>query len=114
MRFYLQMGHGMMGMNRALLRQFAGGLDSGVILWPRTLNREQVERHAREVRDEGAAVLFDTCFYVPTTERARILDFPYWDGVSFDTEAFTGAQGADFCRRVVEYQVGTLDVTEVL
>jgi hypothetical protein len=114
MRFYLQMGYGMMGMNRTLLQQFGDGLNSGVILWPRTLDREQVERHAREIHAAGGAVLFDTCFYVPNTERSRILNFPYWDNVSFETGAFTGPTGAEFCQRVIEYQAETLNVTEIL
>ena len=114
MRFFLQMGHGMMGMNRALLQQYAAGRDAGVILWPRTLEQEQVERHAREIHAIGASVLFDTCFYVPNTERARILNFPYWNDVTFETGAFTGATGAEFCRRVIDYQVNILNVTDVL
>ncbi len=114
MRFFLQMGYGMMGMNRELLLQFGAGTDSGVIVWPRTLDREQVERHAREIRDVGASLLFDPCFYVPNTGRSRILDYPYWENISFNTSDFTGQAGRDFCRRVIEYQVSILNVTEIL
>lgn len=108
------MGYGMMGMNRELLRRFNAGTDSGVIVWPRTLDREQVERHAREIRSEGASLLFDPCFYVPNTSRSRILDYPYWENVNFSTSDFTGQAGVDFCRRVIEYQVNILNVTEIL
>jgi hypothetical protein len=113
-RYLLQTGAGMMSMNRELLRQYRAGREAGVILWPRTMTPEQVERHAREVHEEGGSVLFDPCFYVPHTERAQILNFPYWEGVSFETTEFTGDAGRDFCRRAIDYQVHDLKVTEVL
>ncbi len=114
MRYFLQTGHGMMAMNRDLLTQFGGGRDAGAILSPRTYTPEQVERHAGEVREHGGAVLFDPCFYVPHTDRAQILNFPFWQGVTFETAEFTGDTGRDFCRRVIDYQVNVLGVTEVL
>lgn len=114
MRFLIQMGHGMMAMNRELLQRFNDDRSAGVIIWPRTLERNQVERHAQEIRDFGASVLFDPCFYLPTTTLPRILDFPYWEGVDFHTLDFTGQQGIDFCRRVIDYQINTLDVTKVI
>ena len=42
------------------------------------------------------------------------MDYPYWDNVNFNTADFTGQAGVDFCRRVIEYQVNILNVTEVL
>ena len=114
MRFFMQLGHGMRAMNCDLIRHFAGGLGSGVIMGTRVVDRAQIERHAAEVSEAGAAVLFDPCFYVPAAARPRILDYPYWDDVAFDTTDFAGAAGADFCRRVIDYQVNTLDVTEVI
>jgi len=104
----------MMAMNRELLGDFADGTDSGVIIWPRTLERHQLERHAQEIRDVGACLLYDSCFYVPYTTRSKILNLPYWNGVDFNTTDFTGRDGTDFCRRVIEYQIDTLQVTEVL
>lgn len=114
MRYFLQMGYGMMAMNLELIEEFAAAKQAGVIVWPRTLSRTQVERHAKEVREAGASLLFDPCFYVPNTERQSILDYPYWDGIKFDTVDFTGQEGRDFCKRVIEYQVHTLCVDSVL
>lgn len=108
------MGHGMMAMNRELLGNFNDGRQSGVIIWPRTLKQDQIECHAREIRELGASLLFDSCFYVPDTTRWKILHLPYWDGVDFNTADFAGREGFDFCRRVIEYQIETLNVTEVL
>lgn len=114
MRFFIQMGHGMMAMNLELLRNFGDGEQSGVIIWPRTLRQDQLERHASEIRELGAALLFDSCFYVPDTSRWKILDLPYWSGVDFNTIDFAGKDGIEFCRRVIDYQVDVLHVTEVL
>lgn len=114
MRFFMQLGHGMRSLNRDLLRQFAGGLGAGVVLGPRVVDRQQNEKHAAEVNETGASVLFDPCFYDPHTTRESIRDYPYWDGLTFDTNDFSGTVGADFCRRVIDYQVTALDVTEVI
>ncbi|MCL5406431.1 MAG: hypothetical protein M1398_06905 [Deltaproteobacteria bacterium] len=114
MRFFIQMGHGMMAMNRELIEKFNDGQKSGVIIWPRTLTQDQIERHASEVRGLRASLLFDSCFYLPYTSRLKILDLPYWRGFDFNTTDFTGEDGIEFCRHVVEYQVDRLQVTEVL
>lgn len=114
MRFFLQMGYGMMAMNQELLARFNDGLDAGVIMWPRAMKREQVERHANEVLDAGASLLFDVCFYSPRTDRNEILEYPYWSGTDFDTTGFGGESGVDFCKRAIEYQIETLKVTDIL
>jgi hypothetical protein len=114
MRFFLQMGYGMMAMNRELLARFDAGQDLGVIMCPRAMNRGQEERHAREVLSAGATLLYDSCFYSPRTDRSEILEYPYWVGVDYDTTDFAATQGAEFCKRVIDYQVGVLDVTEIL
>lgn len=114
MRFYLQMGHGMMSMNLELIRNFEDIENSGVIAWSRTLTPYQAERHSEDVHKLGARFLFDPCFYMPNTTRQKILDFPYWNGVDFDTTDFTGTAGSEFCQNVIDYQVNTLGVTEVL
>lgn len=114
MRFLIQMGHGMMAMNRQLLEDFADGSQSGVIIWPRTLEPDQIVRHAEEIRGIGSSLLYDSCFYVPDTTRWKILEPPYWEGVDFNTTDFASKDGIEFCRRVIEYQTDTLQVTEVL
>ena len=114
MRFFNQMGHGMMSMNKELLNNFNDGLNSGVIIWPRTLEQDQIERHAKEIRRMGASVLFDSCFYMPYTTRWKITNLPYWDGIDFNTIDFSGNGGIDFCRHVIDYQVNSLNVTDIL
>src|SRR5688572_8026163 len=98
MRFYLQTGYGMMDMNREFVREFGAAAKTGVIIWPRTLTRPQVEKHAAELSKAGADVLFDPCFYNPLTFRESILNYPYWDGFDFDTTDFAGPQGREFCK----------------
>jgi hypothetical protein len=114
MRFYLQTGHGMMELNREFVNICSNSESIGVVIWPRTLTRKQVEIHATELLNAGAQVLFDPCFYVPDTVRETILDYPYWDGIDFDTLDFAGQEGREFCTKVVEYQINTLNVSEVL
>ncbi|HLW01393.1 MAG TPA: hypothetical protein VKT82_22245 [Ktedonobacterales bacterium] len=114
MRFFLQMGHGMMAMDKELIGRFNDGRNAGVIMWPRTVKRSQVEHHAKEILNAGASVLFDTCFYLPRTGLPAILDYPYWSGTTYDTIDFSGQAGKDFCKRVIDYQVNTLHATEIL
>lgn len=111
MSLLLQQGWGMMSLSAELLES---GVGSGVILSPRVLRPEQATRHAVEVRERGAAVLFDPQFYVPRTQLERILEFPYWQGLQFDTEAFDEDSAAEFCKRVIDYERGVLNVTDVI
>lgn len=111
MRHLLQQGWGMMALNNEMLES---GIGSGVILSPRVSTPEQVSRHAQDIRDRGGTVLFDPQFYIPRTSLARILEFPYWQGLTFDTETFDAEQSADFCRRVVDYQTQVLGVNEII
>jgi len=111
MRLLLQQGWGMMALDSELLEL---GIGSGVILSPRVSTPEQSERHSGEIRDRGGAVLFDPQFYLPRTEHARILEFPYWDGLQFDTDTFDEHRAADFCRRVIDYERDVLEVDEII
>ncbi len=113
MRFLIQMGYGMMGMNLELLANFGDGRQSGVIISPRTLTLDQIESHARDILSLGATLLYDSCFYSPDTNRSKIVGLPYWDGFNSNSD-WAGEDGVDFCRRVIQYQVDTLKVTEVL
>lgn len=111
MRLLLQQGWGMMGLDNELLEARIG---AGVILSPRVCNPEQAEKHAAEVHARDGVVLFDPQFYVPRTEHARILEFPYWDGLQFDTNTFGEAQASDYCRRVIQFSRESLQVNEMI
>jgi hypothetical protein len=111
MRFLLQQGWGMMALNEELV---GGGVGSGVILSPRVCSPDQITRHARTVRELQGAVLFDPQFYIPRTAHERILEFPYWQGLDFDTNTFEEGQAAEFCRRVIDYQRDVLALQEIL
>jgi len=101
----------MMAIDRDFVRTHSG---SGVILSPRVYRREQIERHAKEILDLGGVVMFDPQFYQPRTEREKILDFPYWGGIEFESGEFANRDAGPFAERVVEYQVETLSVSEII
>ncbi len=73
MEFLLQQGWGMMGLDIEFIEK---SLTSGVILSPRVYKMEQIERHAQEIKDLGAELLFDPQFYRPHTERKKLLSLP--------------------------------------
>ncbi|QEL19232.1 hypothetical protein [Limnoglobus roseus] len=115
MRFFLQMGYGMLSMNRDLLTRYAAGADAGVIVWPRTTDPQQALSHAQDVHRLRGSVLFDSCFYAPRSEHARITSFPYWPSAdAYDTTEFTAEAGRQFAEEAIRYQVETLRVTEIL
>jgi hypothetical protein len=111
MRFLHQQGYGMMAISKELLR---AGVGSGVILSPRVSDPDQMARLAASIHECGGVVLFDPQFYVPHTSHERILEFPYWEGLDYDTASFDQLAARNFCRRVVDYQTAILHVDEVL
>jgi hypothetical protein len=111
MLFLLQQGHGMLDLDKDFITDHP---QSGVILSPRICSQEQVERHAGEVLDLGGELLFDPQFYEPRTNLDRLLTFPYWDGLDFDSADFIINSAGRFCERVINYQVENLNVTKVI
>ncbi|HDR4590238.1 TPA: hypothetical protein QCR33_001022 [Bacillus cereus] len=111
MNFYLQQGHGMMKLNNEFVEQYTS---TGVILSPRNCTRKQIEKHIGELQSKGAKVLFDPQFYQPHTDREKILDYPYWDSLDFNTAQFASVEAPHFCEAVIKYQVDTLNVDEII
>ncbi|KEK23347.1 hypothetical protein [Bacillus gaemokensis] len=110
-RFYLQQGHGMLALNREFVEKNS---EVGIILSPRNCKREQIEKHAKELHKRNAAVLFDPQFYQPRTERENILNYPYWNGISFETVSFLQSGSRELCSGIIRYQVEELEVDEVI
>lgn len=110
-KFYLQQGHGMLALNREFVEQ---NENTGVILSPRNCSREQIERHASELHERSADVLFDPQFYQPHTERENILNYPYWQGLNFETVNFAATGATELCKGVIGYQTDVLNVSEVI
>jgi hypothetical protein len=109
MEFMLQQGWGMFGLDRDFIND---RLASGVILSPRVYTPDQIEQHAQDLRKRGAIVIFDPQFYDPHTDREKLLSFPYWDGLEFDTSTFDNPMASEFCERVMCYQSRNLGVSE--
>lgn len=109
--FYLQQGHGMMDLNREFLEKNQG---CGVILSPRNCTKEQIEKHSREIRQRGGKVLFDPQFYEPRTSLEKILDYPYWGNMDFNTVEFSNRGASELCKGVIEFQVNILNVDKIL
>lgn len=111
MLFLLQQGHGMMEIDREFITDHP---QTGVILSPRVYTHEQIEKHAEEVIDLGGELLFDPQFYEPRTNLAKLLNFPYWDSLNFDSTDFIVNSAPQFCERVISYQVEHLNVSKVI
>ncbi|UNP84335.1 hypothetical protein QRE63_29240 (plasmid) [Bacillus mycoides] len=111
MNFYLQQGHGMMTLNNEFVEQHK---NTGVILSPRNCTRKQIEKHVKDLHAKGAKVLFDPQFYQPHTDREKILNYPYWDDLNFNTAQFASVEAPQFCEAVIKYQVEVLNVDEII
>ncbi len=101
----------MMSLNREFVSSFP---ETGVILSPRPCTPQQMVRHAEELHELDAFVLFDPQFYQPRTLHGNIVQYPYWPRVTFNTQTFRTDDAQELCRRVVEYQVGTLNVDAII
>ena len=91
MEMYLQFGHGMMAHTRELLRQWKSG---GVILSPRDLTEDQLQRTASEISKMGREVLIDPQCFARDSDHARLTSHTYWKIIkSLSTGAFSGGDG---------------------
>lgn len=86
MELYLQFGYGMMEHCRFLVRQWGNGT---VVLSPRDLNTDQLERLGSEVKALNGQVLLDPQIYTPAqTNHVRMVAQPYWpESGGFPVEA---------------------------
>jgi len=75
---------------------------------------DQTKRHAKELRDAGAEVLFDPGFYVPNANRLQLRKYPYWGSAKFRTATFGAAQASALCGDCIAYQLDELNVSRVL
>ena len=111
MEFLLQQGWGMMKLDKEFVEN---DLASGVILSPRVYKLNQIENHSKEIKELGGDILFDPQFYQPHTEREKLLEFPYWEKLDFNTSTFDESTASSFCQSCIEYQVNTLGVSKIL
>lgn len=115
MKMFLQQGYGMMGINREFAKKYE---DIGFILSPRSLQANQkpsrLKEHADEIRQLGGKILFDPQFYQPRTNIAKILKFPYFDNLAYETSKFSGDQAKIFSSNVIDFQKNILQVSEYI
>jgi len=94
---YLQFGYGMMEHCRHLVERWGGGT---VILSPRDLTGEQVQRLGSDIVARGGRTLVDPQFYDPRATHHRLVNHDYWPA-DFDTGMLEGgAQLADLLQRL--------------
>jgi hypothetical protein len=85
MNLQLQFGFGMMDHSRNLVQSWGGG---NVILSPRDLTSDQLERLSTEIRGlKGGSVWLDPQFYVPRADHERLCSHDYWPA-NFETGVF--------------------------
>lgn len=102
MELYLQFGHGMMEHCRRLINSWGGGT---VILSPRDLNGEQIQRFGTEVTEIGGTILVDPQFYDPRATHHRLVEHDYWPD-NFDTSMLSGgSELAQLLRRLLALNI---------
>lgn len=77
MELVLQFGYGMMAHSRALLADWGGG---AVILSPRDLSPDQLQRLSADVRRLAGRPLLDPQFYLPHADHERLRSHAFWSG----------------------------------
>lgn len=91
MELFLQFGHGMMSHAKQLLADWDGG---GVVLSPRDLTEEQLNRISGEVQKLGGTVLFDPQCYIRDSDHKKLTAHEHWTIWSGNsTGAFLGGPG---------------------
>lgn len=115
MRMLLQQGYGMMSLNLEFVNKYD---DIGFILSPRALQSGQepkrLKEHANQIKKQGGKILFDPQFYQPRTNLDKILTFPYFNGLNYETATFTGDSAKIFSQNVVKFQKDVLEVDEFI
>jgi len=91
MDLFLQFGHGMMAHTEALLGDWGGG---SVVLSPRDLDEEQLQRMGSKVAKKAGSSLVDPQCYVRDADHTRLVEHDYWKVyASHTTGAFLGGPG---------------------
>lgn len=75
MELFIQFGHGMMRMSEDLIRTWETG---AVILSPRDLELEQMQRVATSVNENRGQTLVDPQFYMPRGDHERLTSHSFW------------------------------------
>ena len=75
MKMYLQVGWGMMGLCRDLLKLWKG---AGAILSPRDLTHVQITRLGKSVSSLGGEALIDPQCYIHASDHDRLTNHEYW------------------------------------
>lgn len=91
MEMYLQFGHGMMAHTRELLKKWDTG---GVILSPRDLSEDQLQRMGDDVLNMSRDSFLDPQCFARDADHARLISHTYWQMIkSHSTGAFMGGPG---------------------
>jgi len=86
MELYLQFGYGMMGHCQHLIDSWGGGT---VIMSPRDLTAEQIQRFGSQIIGKHGKVLVDPQLYDPRATHHRLVKHDYWPD-DFDTSMLNG------------------------
>ena len=71
MDLFLQMGYGMMGHAKELIKKWHGGT---VILSPRDMTLLQMEKFSKEIKNNGGEILIDPQFYIPRADHEKLIN----------------------------------------
>ena len=90
MQLKLQFGYGMMDHSRVLIDAWKGGT---VVLSPRDLSPQQLERLAKEITAlPDGEVLLDPQFYLPNADHERLTSHDFWPAAYSTNGFWSGAE----------------------
>lgn len=88
MELYLQFGYGMMSMSEELITSWNGGI---VILSPRDLTLNQMNRFTSKVSSSNGKVVIDPQFYIPKSDHDRLVSHSFWPS-NYKTALFSRSE----------------------
>jgi len=91
MDFYLQYGYGMMEHCRHLIQSWGSG---AVILSPRDLEEDQLEKIGSDIIDRNGVTLLDPQLYNPRANHHRLIQHDYWPD-EYTTGILSGGPALD-------------------
>ncbi len=85
MELFLQFGYGMMSLSKEFISSWGGGT---VILSPRDLEPNQIEKIGADLSEINGKSLIDPQFYLPRADHHRLTSYDYWPK-DYDTQGFS-------------------------
>ncbi|MDD5223495.1 MAG: hypothetical protein PHE84_05855 [bacterium] len=103
MELQIQFGYGMMDHSRYFVETWGGGT---VILSPRDLTPDQLERLSREITTSvNGKVLLDPQFYLPNADHERLTSHTFWPSRYSTKDFWSGPKVRELIRKLLDLNI---------